>query len=144
MFDLGVCFRKEPLGALRNGIDVGVRLRDADAWFKRPHNLQVMLDAVAFRLSVEYARRPHLDGVEREIEVRRRHADDGESFGVERQSLAHNARIGAEAADPEAMLEHDQLIASRLVFARLKRTAERRAGAERVEEVGRYVAAFES
>src|SRR5215475_1580768 len=129
MFALGVCFGKEALGALRNGIYVGVGLRYADAWFERAQNLQVMLDAVAFRLSVEDDRRPHLDRVEREVEVRRRHADDGESFGVERQSLAHNVRIGAEAADPEAMLEHDHLIAPRLVFARLKCSAERRARA---------------
>src|SRR5262247_2479342 len=106
--------------------------------------MQVMLGAVAFSLSVENDRRPHLEGVEREIEVRPRHSDDGESFGVERQSLAHNARIGGEAADPEAMLEHDHLIAPRLVFTRLKRAAERRACAERVEEVGRHDAAAES
>src|SRR5215510_9345883 len=128
MLGSGVRFWKEALGALRNGVDVGVGTRDADARFEHTQNLQVMLAALAFLLSVEDDRRPQLDGAEREMEVRRRHADNGESFGVERQSLAHNVRIGAEAADPEAMLEHDHLIAPRLVFARLKRAAERRAG----------------
>src|SRR5215510_1258083 len=95
-----------------------------------------MTDAYLFHLLVEPQRRPHLAAIDGEIEIRRHHSDDGIRFRVERQRPAHDFRIRAESALPQTVLEHDHLIAPRLVFAWQKCATDRRLDAERIEEAG--------
>ena len=66
-----------------------------------------------------------------------RHAHDGEGRAVERQRLAHDVRVAAEASLPESVAEHDDRHGL-VVFFRQERTAHRGLSAEDREIVAAH------
>ena len=78
-----------------------------------------MVEALLFHFIVEGKRRPYLAAIEKG-EIRGHHADHREVCRIERQRPAHDVRICAESALPQAVFENDHLIAPRLILARQK------------------------
>ena len=82
-------------------------------------------------------RRPELGRREPRLERRRHDAEDGERLAVEGQRPADDARLGAEAAEPQSMAQHDDLRAG-LHFRLGERPANQWGSAEQLEESGRH------
>jgi hypothetical protein len=83
-------------------------------------------------------RDPQLCGAEagHPLEVAARHADDGERLPVQKDFPAEDARIGAEAALPEAVADHDFGTRAGSVRGACRKTpAKSRPGVEDLEEV---------
>src|SRR5262249_16889096 len=80
---------------------------------------------------------PDVDGLwSRVREIRSHDADDGVRAAVERDRLAGDRRVGAEATLPKAMAQHDELVATFDLFVGGEYTAEQGVGAEGLEESG--------
>ena len=88
-------------------------------------------------LGREGDRDPELLRIRREIERRRHHAEDAVRLAAQSDVAPDDGSIGAEAARPQAMAEHDHLLFAGLVLGGRERPAERRLHAEDVEEPGR-------
>src|SRR5215208_5171618 len=73
----------------------------------------------------------------RNYEIRRQDSDHAITVAVESESTPNNIRIGAEAADPEAVAQNDYAIVARLIFFGEKRAALRHIGSEGREIVVR-------
>src|SRR5262249_19655000 len=63
--------------------------------------------------------------------------NNGERPVIDRNGLAYYARIRAVPAFPDAMAQHHDLIAARLLFFRKERAAKRGFYAEHLKEIGR-------
>src|SRR5215467_9372407 len=94
------------------------------------------------RVRIEAHRRPEL-GALWKFETRRRHAYHFVIFPIERQCLAGDGRIAAEAPPPQLLTEHDYTLAAQLFVLRQERAAERRVNAQRLKEITRHRPGFE-
>ena len=129
----------------RDRVHLGACLGEADTGAKTPDH----------RGGVHVARQEQLvivlaDGQEDVVEetsnhadadVRRHDADHGVRLAVERDWLADDARVGGEAAAPQALTEQHDLRPAGLVLPRLERPSEQRLHPEDQEVTGRHTSA---
>ena len=78
----------------------------------RMESVPAAIDDFAFDL---VQRQIVIDRLWEEVQSRRQHADDFVRLAVERQRSAHYAGVGAQFADPEAIVEHGRGDCARLV-----------------------------
>src|SRR5262245_6444888 len=80
-------------------------------------------------------RHPEVDILARIREIRWHHADDRPRIGIERNGLADDQRIAAEAIAPRAIAEDRDALGRPPRFIELKDPTERGANTKRREEV---------
>jgi len=100
--------------------------------------------SLVLRVGVELVRHPHLRRRPELPEVERpQHADDRVRLAAERDALAHDMGIRAEARFPQAAIDDGDAWTVGRVFFRRERAAQddRRAG--QLEEVSRHAAGLE-
>src|SRR5262249_61194511 len=96
----------------------------------------------------ERDRRPQVHDLSKlapELKARRHDAYDGVAFVIERDVFVDQTPVAPEAALPESVTEHHDLIFTRLILFGQEDPSELRAGAERAEEImrdGRAVQPF--
>ena len=121
------CVDRGQFGA--GAFDVGSRL-------KFPEDRQVVRTAVCCLFRRKRQRTPDVRP-ERKRKGPRRHADDGARLTVNANGPADDVRAATKAALPERFADHDLMVLSPDLIARLQRAAEDRRDAERLEKVRR-------
>ncbi len=94
------------------------------------------LAVVAPRVLVRGERDRKVDVADGEQELRGHHADHGEGLAVQRERAADHLGVAAEAALPESVRQHHDLLVARDVVRGTEGAPERRRDPQHVEEVG--------
>ena len=121
------------LHSIRDSVHLGLRAFDGDAGLERREDVVVLAVALRLRAGGQRQRKQQIDvlnPVHRrhdlfvEREVFRHHADHGEVVAVERERLADDRRIGAEASLPESVRENHRQRLPRLILFGGKHSAQ--------------------
>src|SRR5215468_8551275 len=75
------------------------------------------------RTLAELAAVAQIEKLKREIKTRRHHADNGETFAVEKKVLPNDLRIAVEPALPQSSADDHDIVAAKSAFFRLEDSA---------------------
>src|SRR5580658_4131826 len=113
------------INALGNAVDVGAGLLDGNSRLPARYGSNVVVISTAIRADLigseghgdpELGRRAAQYPLRGKIELLRHDADYLARLLVKNESLSKDIRIGAEAALPSPVAEHDHVVVSELVF----------------------------
>jgi hypothetical protein len=90
------------------------------------------------RAGVELQRHPHLRLIVRQVELRRRHADDRDRHRAEADARADHTRVTVEALPPKGVAEHRHRGGVRPVVGVGEASSEERPCADHLEEVSAH------
>ena len=116
----------------------GARLRQGHAGPEPPHRHHAVVPPVVPVRLGERQREPHVAAAGGELERRRHDADHRVGAPVQRDLASDDVRIAAEPARPQAVAEHRDAVAARLVLMGKERPPQEGLHAEGPEEVGRH------
>src|SRR2546428_12541376 len=102
-----------------------MRLRQTGARFQMPDSQQQTEIPLRRVTGKDRLPHPYLHiGIERLFEIRRNDADHAERLAVENQFLARQVRIATQPLPPQLLVDDDNLLRARPVFARRKRPSD--------------------